>query len=347
MITQEFDLNLIPNSAPIVVHVNQYDVGAGRLIAHLYDGEVAYTPASGATALIEGTKPDKKGYSYYATISGSTVTANLTQQMSVVPGRSRVNLIIKEGNNRTGTFVFILDVQATGLSDDTDTSSSELAPYIDGAQAAAREAAASAQTAVDAKNTAVSAKDTAVSAKNDAVSAKNAAEEAAEIATESNTHPPYIGTNGNWYVWNTTTNQYVDSGVDASITVSVDPNTVTLPAGSSASVQNTGTDTDPVFKFSIPQGAKGDKGDIGNTPNVSATASVDANTGTPSVTVSKSGTADNPSFGFAFKNLKGAKGDKGDKGDKGESAYGIYIKDHGLVLTGSATIVNHGIVLGG
>lgn len=293
MITQEFDLNLIPNSAPIVVHVNQYDVGTGRLIAHLYDGEVAYTPASGATALIEGTKPDKKGYSYYATISGSTVTANLTQQMSVVAGRSRVNLIIKEGNNRTGTFVFILDVQATGLSDDTDTSSSELAPYIDGAQAAAREAAESAQTAVDAKNTAVSAKDTAVSAKNDAVSAKEAAEEAAEIATESNTHPPYIGSNGNWYVWNTTTNQYVDSGVDASITVSVDPNTVTLPAGSSASVQNTGTETDPVFKFSIPQGAKGDKG------------------------------------------------------DKGESAYGIYVKDHGLVLVGSATIVNHGIVLGG
>ncbi len=94
-----------------------------------------------------------------------------------------------------------------------------------------------------------------------------------EVETLSK-NPPYIGDNGDWYVWDTDTGTYVDSGVDASITVSVGT-TSTLPAGSSATVTNTGTGTDPILNFGIPAGAtgaNGQDGDDGYSPAVTITS---------------------------------------------------------------------------
>lgn len=136
-ITQTFDLNLIPEQAPVVIHCDQYDKGTGRLIVKLYEGDVAYTPTG--TAVIQGTKPDGKGFNYAATLSGNTVTADLTEQMSAVAGHVRCQIVVTESTGRTGTFVFILDVQRSALPSDTDMSESDyqlIEQAIEDAQAA-------------------------------------------------------------------------------------------------------------------------------------------------------------------------------------------------------------------
>ena len=61
------------------------------------------------------------------------------------------------------------------------------------------------------------------------------------------------------------------------------------------------------------------KGATGATPDISMSATVDANVGTPSVNITESGTAENPAFALAFHNLKGVQGEQGEQGVQGET----------------------------
>jgi hypothetical protein len=215
-IKQTFDINMIPDSSPVILHCDQYDEGTGRYEATLYEGSVSYIPGAGATAIVQGMKPDKHGFMYSATINTDKVTFDLTEQMSACAGMVACQLVVTESTGRTGTFVFFLNVQQSALPQDSDLSQTDL----------------------------------------------QLIEQLLEEAEALNLYFPYIGANGNWWYYSVADHGYVDSGVDASITITIGT-TTTLPAGSSATVTNSGTATDPIFNFGIPKGDKGDKGDTG------------------------------------------------------------------------------------
>lgn len=86
-----------------------------------------------------------------------------------------------------------------------------------------------------------------------AAASATAATAAADKAEAYSVNVPYIGANGNWWIWNTTTGAYVDSHVDASITVTIADITMLEP-NETPRVTNTGTDTDPIFHLFIPKG---------------------------------------------------------------------------------------------
>lgn len=101
------------------------------------------------------------------------------------------------------------------------------------------------------------------------------------------------------------------------VTASVDNNTGTP----SVDVTYTGSNDDKTIDFAFHnlKGEKGDTGERGATGAAAGfgtpTATVDANTGTPSVTVTATGSNTAKVFNFAFHNLKGAKGDSGSTKD--------------------------------
>lgn len=224
-IINTFELDMIPDSAPVLVYCDQYDHGEGRLIIHLINDGVPYEPLPGALAIIQGTKPDGHGFIYSGTIDGSTVIADLTEQMTACYGRTRVQVVVTEGNDRTGTYVFYLQVQKSALQEDTDLSRSDYALV----------------------------------------------EQMIEEAEAISVNVPYIGANGNWWIYSVSAGGYIDSGVDASITVDIADITMLAP-DAQPYVTNTGTNTDPIFHLFIPRGQTGATGADGVSPTVTITA---------------------------------------------------------------------------
>lgn len=146
MIDQSIDLNLVPKGVLPRIHVTQYDNGSRVLIFAIYNDLTRFTLTSQMSARIQGTKPDKHGFDYAASIdtSNNIVTADVTQQMTAVAGDVTCEIVINKSGERIGTLNFVLAVQAAGLNDETIVSDTEIPDIVAQATAQMEAAAASA-----------------------------------------------------------------------------------------------------------------------------------------------------------------------------------------------------------
>lgn len=202
MTSQTFNLDLIPQGVPPIVHVSQYDKGQTWDI-HLFENGVVFPVPSGTSAAVQGTKPDNTGFQYPAVISvgDNVVTFTVEQQMTVLGGQFECELVLVNGENQVATINFILDVEPTTLDDDTVISETEL-PLIEQAaelgavingyatqiHADAQTASTAATTATAAATSASAYAATATQAADDAAASQTAAASSASNAATSETN---------------------------------------------------------------------------------------------------------------------------------------------------------------
>ena len=104
---------------------------------------------------------------------------------------------------------------AAGSAQEALESKNAAAGSASAAAGSAGAAAGSAQEALESKNAAAGSASAAAGSATNAAGSAQEAKEALEKNTSIAVSTPYIGENGNWFVWNTAQDSYVDSGIKA------------------------------------------------------------------------------------------------------------------------------------
>ena len=178
------------------IHLMQYDKSLPEIEVHITKDGQEYTIPSGYSATIRWGKPDKHGCTATGTVSGSTVTFQVTEQMACVAGRSKVTVeIVESDSSQAGTAKFEVIIDSNPIGDNTIVSDSEIADIqkaieagqnvdkaLETATTKANEASTSATTASqkaeEASTSATKAKEYEANAKLSETNASNSAKEA-------------------------------------------------------------------------------------------------------------------------------------------------------------------------
>lgn len=171
-------LSIDPGGIEPIINVSQYDAGVREINFNFTD----YSLPSDATVKVRGTKPDGKGFVYYASTSpGGGASIFVEDQMTACAGRVRCELEIRSKDAPTAvihTARFILKVDKSPLDDTTVISDSELSLL----ETAGNSARAAAESASAAKASETNASKSAQSATQSASAAKAAADTVGESA---------------------------------------------------------------------------------------------------------------------------------------------------------------------
>lgn len=187
MTSQTFNLDLIPQGVPPIVHVSQYDKGQTWEI-HLHENGIVFPVPANTSAAIQGTKPDSTGFQFPAVITAgdNVVMFTLEQQMTVFSGDIDCELVLVNGDDQVATINFVLSVEPTTLDDDTVISETQLPLIEQAAELGAVINNYATQIHTDAE-TASTAATSATSAAEDAAADAATATQAADDAQASQT----------------------------------------------------------------------------------------------------------------------------------------------------------------
>ena len=204
MITQHFLLHIVPDTIRPKIYISQRSTGLEKLQFTLVgtDGSYYSIPSDTDVTLV-GTKPDKRVFSYACTYSGSTVSCDVTDQMSAVAGLVKAELrfantsgqllpsqnidIIVERSPLDGTVCSKNDLLS--VEDEVQSISQDAANakrYADIAESAGTESVAAINAAVQSAETDIGEiKDSAIADLNSAIA--SAGEEFAQMVDDSET----------------------------------------------------------------------------------------------------------------------------------------------------------------
>lgn len=204
ILQEEYNLNLEPQLSKKYVKVSQYDTGRRLLITLIKnDGSMFKIPLE-ASASINGLKPDEKGFRYDCSIENNKVVVEMKEQMTVLAGYVKCEILLSKGGERIATANFMLSVEESPLSENTPISSTDIPllqkaieaseivlsvektvkGYSESASKSAQSSQASAESAVNASNASA---ESANSASQSATNAQASAESASASATTAST----------------------------------------------------------------------------------------------------------------------------------------------------------------